>query len=269
MIDRCDLCSRTLEATGVACPGCLEGIGRTLAEIGTLYQRLDPAPGRASSSARGAPGFRSSSPARDEVIVLTDPASKAGNEGPPAVLNVLYGWWDALRDAGAAPPPDGASVARAVQVLAADDTLSALAQLELARPMSDELTELRRALRRACGVDDPTTPLGQCPIQGESESPCGGVVRGRAWGDPAWCTRCGTTWAPGQEMRRLATQLGGALADAPGVARYLDVAVSTVRTWAQRDGWTVHRHGRRRLYSLAEARRSLHLRMELAGVGRY
>lgn len=264
----CRLCERVqVDRTfAFACTRCALRLGDTLAEIGRLYCRLDPMPGRGAGVTRGAPGFRSSSPARDDVIVLTDPASKAGPDGPPSVRNALVGWWEVAAEHDLVRPPyRDATVGDAIRALADDATLDAAADYPWVVDFADELRILLGALRRVCGETEELIPIGECPEPGDRDGQCGGMVRARRFGESARCARCGTTWSGRHALRNLAARLGEALADAPGVARYFGIAESTVRTWAHRDRWTVHKHGRRRLYSLREARASWERRHAATG----
>lgn len=241
------------------CADCIHGpngLAALIIDIERLHRALDPTPGSGGPTERRAPGFNSQSPARDEVLVLTDPRTRGDGASPDAVVNTLTGWAGIAAEDGPADPAH--TVPDAAAELTRLDTLQWLA----AQPWIDEthtdLTTSRHQLQRVLGRLEPTIPIGTCPTVLDLDPPevCEGQIRARVWGETARCRACGRAWEGPEQLHQLARLLGDALADEPGIARYLNIAASTVRTWAQRDGWTPHRHGRRRLYSLAEARNS-------------
>jgi hypothetical protein len=288
----CTACDRGGALAGqLLCSGCKRRLGEHLDEIGRGYGRLNPTPGVGGDGGRGAPGFGSRSPARDEVIALTDrrrntytPSTSAGarpESGPNAYMSLfrLVAWWaDEARDVGLLAPLGGL---RSVvwecwelrEVL--DDLARRWWVADMARDIEHGVLQLRRALHEL----ESTIPVGRCPLPAPGEEPayleavaelgeilaaqsaavprCDGELRARAWGEEARCRRCGTRWNGGEALRRLGAQLGEALLDLPGLVRYLGgVKVATLRKWAQRDGWGRVKIGGRTLYRLADARES-------------
>lgn len=282
----CLHCDRRATAPpALLCPACATRLDKTLAELATAYPRLDARPGAtgAHSGARGTPGFGSRSPARVDVLSLTDGRRSAApeqheNAGVPAVV----AWWaDRCREDGLLPlrrvRADVPSECEAIRkVLGA--VVCRWWVAELVAGVEQALWRVRHAL----GELEPTVPLGGCPILPEDVAPlwtlayhdlsprlarmvcdgllaehgCGGQVRARAFGETARCQACGMRWDTRAELRLLGEQLGDALLDLPGLARYLDVPVSTLTTWAQRDDWEKLGARKRRLYRLVDARAS-------------
>jgi hypothetical protein len=290
----CD--QRPARRDSLACRPCLRRVTDHLDEIAAGYGRLDPTPGAAGiTGAPAPPGYGSRSPARDTVLVLTDTRRQAHDPDLPrnasSLLRTVAWWADEARIAGLLDEPRRTfAVDRrgAVGVLARTvaGECEALAGVvgrlgnvwwfgDMARNLDAAVGHLRRAL----GDVEQTVPLGACPrpapgyaamfeaLVGDvgevlaartSRAPrCGGEVRARAFGDSARCRRCGHRWEGEAEVRRLGAQLGDAMLDLPGLARYLGVeSLSTLRSWAMRDEWRRVKHGRRTLYSLDDARES-------------
>lgn len=254
------------------CDRCVDRHRDALADVGRLYPRLSAVPGSAvgATDAPAPPGFESRSPARDEVLSLTD------RRGSESVVTMLAGWHALAHQAGAAPrayPLWG--VHEYVHALTQRPALEWFARTLAAPGFVEDVRTARHRMLRVLGDLDPTVPVGACPIVVEAsycpadgsitESPCGGMIRARVYGETARCQQCRTTWEGLDEWRALGERLGDALLDAAGLARYLGVPVSTVRTWASRDGWHPQHNGRRRVYSLVEARLSYQRRKHAEG----
>jgi hypothetical protein len=247
----------------LCCPGCPRRLGEALEELLDGYLRLSPAPVKGGGQGGGrAPGFGSRSPARDDVLALTDRRGYADPDQPGALIGVpvvLRTWRERVREAGYGDlDPD------AVQELAAWWELP-----DLAAAIRGSLAHVRRAL----GEAEQTVPVGACPLLPaelldpdeladltpvELATPCGGEVRARAFGADARCARCSTSWRGEDELRALGGRLGDAWMDLPALARYLDVKPGTLRQWARRDRWEREpgRTGGRALFRLVDARAS-------------
>lgn len=261
----CLVCDRrTAENGALLCARDLEGLVALLGELTVGHRALDPQPGAGGANGgRGAPGFGSRSPARDAVLVLTDPRPQAFDparpEQPAGIVCVL-GWWaDRAREDGLIP------VRRGPRTVDGEAALLVAHVDQVARRwwVGEMVTSLRHAVRHVRlvrGQLEPTVPIGQCPK-------CSGQIRARSWGRQARCQGCGMDWAGEQQLRALGEQLGDAEMDAAGIARYCGVATSTVRVWAHRFEWEPIRRGGRRLYSLADARTAA-IRLGRADPGR-
>lgn len=308
----CTACDKaTTMPPALLCPRCQNRLGANLDELSTGHARLDPAP-RSSTrhGGRGAPGFGSRSPARDDVLVLTDPRRGAGARSDDektvcasrSVLRCVAGWADRAREARVLAPRrvDASWVANelprhlaeivlvelvarsrrdvASEVAALLDVLDEVACQWWVADMVADVESLLWHVRRALDELEPTVPIGACPVvpDGAAEAwtaswtdlpprlgvlvreslACGGQLRARVWGERATCARCGACWRSMEQLRELGRLLGGALLDLPGLSRYLGTPVSTLTTWAHRDGWTKHGRRGRRLYPLEQARAS-------------
>lgn len=290
----CLCCDRPLLVPGrLACPPCIDRLGRTLDELRGAWTRLHQADLAASgggSTARRAPGFGSRSPIRLAVLALIH--TPVHNQRPDPdnlrnapILHVAAHWADLAREDQLLPD------------LAGDRTVTG--ELLRLRGVVDELAgrwwvgDLARSLggtlhraHLALGEVEPEIPFGDCPRptpDGLAEHRqlvadlgerlvvaardqlaslyCGGQVRGNR--EHARCRRCGASWAGEAAVHRLGAQLGDAMLDLAGLARYLGIdSIPRLRQWAHRDGWTRTKVGGRTLYSLAEARASAWRRFE-------
>lgn len=263
----CVLCDRRPAADDtLCCTVCPGRLAETLDELLDDTARLDPAPVRGGGQAGGPPGFGSRSPARDDVLALTDRRGYVDPDNPGALVGVsvvLRTWRERVEDAGYRWDwtPEG------VRALATWWELP-----DLAAALRGSLAHVRRAL----GEQEQTIPIGVCPMLPaevlEPEDlevmapealarPCGGEIRAKAYGQTARCTgRCGTSWRGEPALRALGERLGDAWMDLAAISRYLDVKPGTLRQWARRDGWG-REPGRpgtlgRTLYRLADARAS-------------
>lgn len=274
----CTTCNRRPTPAGtLACQPCRHRTARHLAYIAANLPRLDPTPGANGTdptAARGAPGFTSRSPARDDVIDLTD-RRRGGHDpeqaGNAPVLVVLAWWADQARDAGvlrsrhplarwAGPPwrlPDPAPRTAVGEADALAGAVEQLAALWWFDGLARAVEQLAARVRRALFEHEHTVPLGRCPLTGSDGEPCGGEIRARLPGDDATCRRCRSAWSGVDELRALGADLGDATLDLPGIARWLAVdSLATLRSWAHRDRWRRERVGRRTLYALEDARAS-------------
>lgn len=259
----CVDCDRRAAETGtLLCSPDRVRLADALQELADGHARLDPTPSAGGSrGGRGAPGFGSRPPARVDVLTLTDRRAQAFDPDEPTratgIVRVV-GWWaDQARETGIVSPRTGARTVEGevAQLLEHLDEITACWWVQ---PMVAAIHGAAAHLHRALGEQQPTIPLGPCPqpVDGLLGPQCGGQVRARAYGEKARCTQCGTRWDGVARLRELGQQLGDAVMDAPGIARYLDVPVTTVRVWAHRDRWPRTRAGRRTLYSLDAARTS-------------
>lgn len=194
----CTCCDRgQARPNELLCGGCKRRLAEHLDEIGRGYSRLDPRPGSGGDTGRGAPGFGSRSPARDDVIALTDrrrntytPASSAssaapdqGGNAPTSLYRLVAHWADEARDAGLLDPlddltvgsPDGRrSVVWECWALReiVDDLAARWWVTDMARDVEAGVLQLRAALREL----ERTIPLGRCPRPAPSAEPAFAAV---------------------------------------------------------------------------------------------
>jgi len=275
---RCVVCdSEPATAPGVlACRGCRLAVAQALDELPSLYvlaetqaARLGELGQAAGTHGRGAPGFKSRTPGRDDVLVLLDRRRTTFDPDHPrrpgSVMAMLAYWLDEAEILG------WPSVAGCCSVL--HTHLDRLVSRWWFGDFAAAVTTTVEHLRRATSQHEETIPIGACPtpmpgakqmvyddVLGTWEArpiPCGGQVRARSIGDSGRCGRCGKRWEGVEELRALGRRLGDPLLDLPGLSRMLGISsLATLRSWAHRDGWRRQREGRRTLYSLADARES-------------
>ena len=85
-------CGRQTAPASVLCHTCGNSILRDLRQIEYCTLALSAVPTQTGDDSRGAPGFASASPARDEVIVETDPRSSADHNGHVGALAAITSW---------------------------------------------------------------------------------------------------------------------------------------------------------------------------------
>lgn len=274
---RCLVCDR-VPSTGFdvyACRACRLDVDEALQDIPPLYALLETVAartgqlGRTGSSNRGAPGFGSRSPARDDVLVLLDRRRQTFDPAHPrracSVAAMLGYWLDEADILG------WSSVAGCAAVLRA--SLDRLVGQWWFGTFAAAVLASADHLRRATAQHEETVVIGACPtpLPGVKQMVfdadadrwrteavlCGGQVRARTLGDAGRCGRCGKRWEGFEELRALARRLGDPMLDLPGLSRLLGVtSLATLRSWAHRDGWDRQRDGGRTIYSLADARES-------------
>jgi DNA-directed RNA polymerase subunit RPC12/RpoP len=182
----CQVCStdaRPVEAEhGNLCAACGNRVLRHLREVEHCYLALSAVP-IVGEPGRHAPGFASSSPARDEVIAHTDPRSCVSDEqcGVYALAAVTSWVRQVIEQRGAQPPRDASMTALC-------DYLRARHSWIVARPWVDEyaaeLAEIRGTLVRLDGLS-PEPPVGHC-----LSVDCGGPVFYADDRRGARCARC-------------------------------------------------------------------------------
>lgn len=278
----CIACDRSPSLDdALLCRHCAHALAADLRAIASGFPLLDPAPATAPMAASGGRNisFGSRSPARDDVLSLTDPRpaawdSDAAEKRAGSVVGLVRHWVGALVVDGVL---DEVDVRRRSFVGAADGTV----RVVRGRPTAADAWRLHRlavdgaldaywgvgelarhaavaarAMRRALGDERPRIVVGRCPQTLASGAPCGGALRTLGWGHPVRCAACGARWTGDDDLRALAGQLGGAMLDMPGLVRFLgmDGREATLRKWAQRDGWRRERVGRSRtVYALDDA----------------
>src|SRR5206468_5123708 len=137
-----------------------------------------------------APGFISTSPSRDEVIVALDVRTRSYGDGPDdedtrlrSVLGTLHALAKAIReDYGRPTPPEPPTITGEVRFLV--DWLDHRAGMDGFDEFATEVRELHALVRGLSPLADPTRSrkLGPCP-----EDQCQGVVYAETDGNNAWC----------------------------------------------------------------------------------
>lgn len=200
------------------CGPCLDRLREHLADIARRYRLLDATPSASvGDGTRGAPGFRSKSPASDHVIALRDPRSSQtartwrGGDGRlhlederPAlsVWGELDGVCWALAEALDMPGPEPRS--------SVDDMLRWLDH-RLDHATRDEVcVELSRVLRGVLAALRPVTGdprprrIGSCPNIPDPDTGerCAQPLYAPPRGDEIHCHACDRVW-PREEWLRL------------------------------------------------------------------
>lgn len=240
------------------CDPCTERLRDALAELVEYYALLDDAllPGRAGAGGRGAPGYGSRSPARDDVIVLTDTRTHAVDEGDPhSVVTILSSWADNIReDTGQDRRIGPATVSGEVAFLVR--WLDFATRQYWVADFADEVHELVRQLRAALGLQERRVPVGPCPtlvadLDNGGTIPCGTPLRARLSADRISCPTCRASW-PRERWDELRDELGTPVSDVASLAVWLNKPAGTLRRWRHEDRW--HNHGTRSrpLYARAD-----------------
>jgi hypothetical protein len=269
---------------------------RIATALGVLY-RFDPAQLDPTRRARGysaapvnAP-FASKPPLDLEPLALTLAPNGALDDRPltyelahpradpdtPRVcvreepLVVTVGRWaDRAREDELLPPLRGGRSVHG-EALRLSGILDALVRRWWAADMLRELAVAAERVDRALGRDEDrrrALPVGVCPAHYSDGTHTARHCGGRVTATPrlARCSHCGRAWHGEQALRELGRLMGGAYLDLAALARWTDETVPLLRQWAHRDGWRRQVHGRRKLYSLADAQTSWLRRRQDVGV---
>jgi hypothetical protein len=208
------------------CSGCYDRLREALTEVSERFLLLDSRPGAfREHGSRGAPGFRSRSPASDHVIALTDPRSDllarvwmAGDRRvhaeqerpPPSVPTVLTALaWAIAEHRGVDGPGDRSTVFELVRFV--DRHVDHVTRhAELALEVDESLRSLVGALRPVTG--DGRRQIGKCPNVVVQEEPptheqlasnqpgdctpirCDAPLYAPTKGDVIHCVACGKEW---------------------------------------------------------------------------
>ncbi|WP_018686507.1 hypothetical protein [Actinokineospora enzanensis] len=241
------------------CDPCADRLRATLNELVELYALVDDAmvPGGGGAAARGAPGHGSRSPARDSVIVLTDPRTHAvEDDDPHSVLAVLSSWADNVRqDTGQDPRGGPATVSGEVAVLVR--WLDWATRQYWIGDLGQEVDELAHQLRAALGVQERTIPVGPCPARVTDPgtgrlTTCGGPLRARLSVERIRCPRCRASW-PRDRWDDLGGELGTPVSDYASLSVWLSTPTGTLRRWRGEDEWANHGSRRRPQFARTDA----------------
>lgn len=155
----CARCSQQAAPASNLCDQCGNHTLRNLRHIEFCALALSAIPIRSGDDSRGAPGFASSSPARDAVIVETDPRSKADDHGHVGALAALSSWTRLVSYERDTPQPERCSITGECDYLRRHHPWI-LAQ-GWADEYAAELEEIRRRLVALLGLA-PDPPAGDC-----------------------------------------------------------------------------------------------------------
>jgi hypothetical protein len=250
----CVLCQPKERAAeiGHVCRVHWERLDDQLRQIETETVLLSAAPSLAQrTGTRGGALASERSPARLDVLTLTDPRTRPDWDNPAlSVLGVLGGWARAVREDRQLRWPDRITVASERRTLATQlDYVCAQPWVdEFSADVSKLLRQLQAANRTGA---ERKKPVGVCPTLYD-DGECGGSL----WLDDARgvviCGDCGRTFAP-DELRHL-----GRLLIAQGYVElfraewFTGIPVRTIRRWIAEGRITHERNGRKLLVQIRE-----------------
>lgn len=167
------------------CPACEYGLGVTLREIRDAAVRLSPE--RLRGNGAGSPGYRSTSPANDLAIALTDKRNPAVvvKGDVPDVLGELASWAQQVRDVEKVSAPDGPATVHTECGTLLGYLTTITRQLwvdDFAQAMQSLLGHIRAGL----GESEGRMRIGSCPE-------CSAALSVRPTADVIECP-CGARW---------------------------------------------------------------------------
>ncbi len=194
---------------GRLCHTDADRLGQWLVDLGDDWRALDATPTSASPSTGGRGGGLASqrAPARLDVLVLTDPRSRARDDEDPdgnrtrSLLEVLGSWADTVRgERGlAATGRYDVEVDRRLLAIHLQRWVVHQAWVD---EFFIEIRDVWAQVKAATGQSSGPRPVRACPaVVGLPAGRCGGPV----WLDrhAAWCGHCGTAWSGFQLVRLL------------------------------------------------------------------
>jgi hypothetical protein len=212
----CVLCARRQPDVGYLCAVCHDRLAQQLLDVQREAELLSAVP-----SMQQAAGTRSGtlashrSPARLDVLVLTDPRTAADEHGTLGLLGVLGSWARIVRE------DRDLRIDAAVTVASERKLLSVHLQWIAAQPWVDEfaaeVSGLLRQMQRANGTQ-PDPPAGRCYLPTDSGASCDGPIWVDHAAGHAHCSWCRNTW-DGHDLHRLALILEQQEAEAEREAR--------------------------------------------------
>lgn len=177
---KCVVCERKESGIRYGCPDCVSRVTRELHAIGdywcVLPAMVEPIRG---GSGRGAPGYASRTPARDDVLTALDPRSVPGGEPTTLHPDRETNWMRSipLAVAGLAEAVaeerghSGKPFARGLGYILG--SVQFMSEQHWFDEFADDVAELHHQCR-ALARDEPPGPLGDCLTVG-----CGQAVRWR------------------------------------------------------------------------------------------
>jgi hypothetical protein len=168
------------------CSPCSDRLALWLREIRDLFPQLDPSP-TTGDGGRGAPGFRSSSPARDLIIALRDRRNSAVvNPGDvPDVVGEMGSWANIVREERRLTDRETATIETEVGLLL--NHLTWITKQTWVDDFCDEVEVVRMFVRVGTDETDGKRPVGACPS-------CEHKLWAPLSGDTIRCSGCGRQW---------------------------------------------------------------------------
>lgn len=259
-----------------ACPRCADRLGVLLADVferAAVLTDPEELPPGGDATTRGAPGYGSRSPARDDLLAHGDVRTKWTEDAGYGALAVLHSWARILREDHDAATPDGPATLSSEYGTLRWHWLKILGALWLDE-FADELHELHAQLCAADARDRPRTwRVGPCPnvLQryrtqlGQLVTiECGATLRLRLGSDTITCRACNTSWP----RERWIKALGDPWVDYAALSEMLGVPVGTLWRWRNEDQWRTSGTRARRLVHRDDALHSYdrrHKSLEQAG----
>lgn len=203
---------RRAPARGRLCNADVDRLGQWLVDLGDDWRSLDATPTSSASPDGGRGGSLAShrAPARLDVLVLTDPRSRARDEEDPdgnrgrSLLEVLGSWAATVRDERKLAATDRYDVDADRRLLA-----MSLHRWIVSREWVDEffleVRDVWAQVKAATGQSAGPRPVRACPeLVGDPSARCNGPV----WldKDAAWCGHCAAAWSGFQLVRLLREQ---------------------------------------------------------------
>jgi len=185
---------------GNLCRGHYGRLSDTIRDIETQTLELSAVPSMAVVSGRGGSLASHRSPARIDVLTLTDRRRNAAGLGAdwdhtryddtPEVLDTLGSWARMVREERGFTTDGHATVVSESETLTRN--LEWLAEQQWVDEMYDDLRKLLTVLKRVNGDPD-DKPAGRCYLP-QADGVCGGAIWIDSVAAHAACGRCGQTW---------------------------------------------------------------------------
>lgn len=185
---------------GNLCRGHYGRLSDTIRDIETQTLELSAVPSMAVVSGRGGSLASHRSPARIDVLTLTDRRRNAAGLGAdwdhtryddtPEVLDTLGSWARMVREERGFTMTGHATVVSESETLTRN--LDWLAEQQWVDEMFDDLRKLLTILKRVNGDPD-DKPAGRCYLP-QADGVCGGAIWIDSVAAHAACGRCGETW---------------------------------------------------------------------------
>lgn len=225
----CDLCTTRDASEGYrGCSRCRLELRDALDDVVRLAATLDGPDAllqRRTSGGRGAPGYRSTSPANDTVIAFTDKRTVALRAGDPwDVVGVLGGWADQVREMTglkSRPRPRCITALRmrprtlTSEIGVLFRMLDWITRQDWCEGFAREVIGIRDALSDLTGDRQARVRIGRCPTPVHDQDTgqdveCRYLLQARPGDKNIHCPRCDTTWP-----RLYWPDLGAALKEGP------------------------------------------------------